>query len=228
MARFLDDNGIRGIVFDSYGTLFNVQSVMERCDQMFPGEGRELAILWRRKQLEYTWLLSLMERYEDFWKVTDRALLFAVKALEIPLTHDQKEALLNATLDLEYFTEVGQAISDLASYRLAILSNGSPLMLKALADKNGFANTFDAIISADEVRTYKPDPRVYRLAERKLGLVPERLLLVSAHSFDVNGAKACGMQACWVNRKGGQWDSLGFLPDMTVGDLRELVEILNA
>lgn len=228
MARFLDDNGIRGIVFDSYGTLFDVQSVVDRCEQMFPGGGRELAILWRRKQLEYSWLLSLMEQYEDFWKVTDRALRFAAKALEIPMAPDQKEALLNATLNLEYYTETGQALSDLASYRLAVLSNGSPFMLKALAEKNGFASTFDAIISADEVHTYKPDPRVYRLADRKLGLAPERLLLVSAHAFDVNGSKACGMQACWVNRKGGQWDSLGFLPDMTVGDLRELVEILNA
>lgn len=228
MARFLRGNGIRAITFDVYQTLFDEDLVVDLADLLFPGKGMQLVSLWQRKQQEYAWVVSLMERHEDYWKLTDQALQFAAKAEGISLGFEQKESLLRAFLEQEPFPETAQALHDLQSYRLAILTNASPSMLAPLLENSGFADSFNGVFSAHEVKTFMPDPRVYRLAERRLGLVPEHLLLVSAHPSDVNGAKSCGLQACWVNRKGAQWDGLGFVPDMTVGDLRELVEIVNA
>jgi len=228
VARLLDGDSIRAITFDLYDTLFDERSIVDFAEQGFPGKGERLVALWQHKRQEYAWLTSLMERYEDSWKLSGRALEFAAKSLGISLDAEQKEALLRASLELEPFPEAAQALNDLNSYRLAILTNASPPMFNPPLGNSGFADSFDAVFSSHEVQTYMPDPRVYRLAERKLGLVPERLLLVSAQPCDVNGAKSCGMQACWVNRKGAQWNGLGFVPDMTVGDLRELVEIVNA
>lgn len=228
MARLLHGDGIKAIALDVYETLFDIRAVVDLAEQLFPGKGGRLVALWQRKQQEYAWIVSLMERYEDYWKLTERALQYSAKTAGITLGKEQKELLLQAFLEQEPYPEVAQAVGDLRPYRLSILTNASPAMLDPLLANSGFADNFSGVFSAHEVKTYMPDPRVYRLAERKLGLVPERLLLVSACPADVNGAKSCGLQACWVNRKGAQWDGLGFVPDMTVGDLRELVEIVNA
>ncbi|SNB46752.1 haloacid dehalogenase type II [Geobacter sp. DSM 9736] len=218
---------IRAVVFDSYGTLFDLSSVVELCGEIFSAAGVELFLMWRRKQLHYSWLLSLMDRYEDFWQVTDRALRFAVKALDLTLDDNDRIELMDSYLKLEHFPDVGQALHDLSSFQLAILSNGTPKMLETVVERNGLSHAFDAVISAHSARAYKPSPKVYLLAEEKLGIIPSHTLFVSCQSFDISGAKAYGFRTCWVNRTGSEWDNIGYLPDMTVGDMRELVEVLR-
>jgi|SRR5579884_1370093 len=219
--------GIKALVFDAYGTLFDVSSVVSVCNELFPDQGKELSQIWRAKQLEYTWLRSLMGRYEDFWKVTEDALIFACKALNLLCELSVCDRLMEAYLHLDPYPEVRQALSALSSYPLAILSNGSPRMLKALVESAGLEGVFVPIISADEAGIYKPSPRVYQLAPQKLGIDRGSIGFVSSNSFDVNGAKSFGFWTCWVNRLNNTWDEIGFLPDVTVNKLTDLTNILK-
>ena len=216
------------LLFDSYGTLFDMSSVADACVEIFEQKGKELSRLWRSKQLEYSWLLSLMEHYRDFSYVTELALLYACKTLALQLNAYGKRRLLSAFLELESFPEVGQALHDLSGFRRAILSNGTGNMLEALLKHNMLEGEFIAVLSVDEAEVYKPSPRAYALVEQRLKVSADQVLYVSGSAFDVNGAKSYGFRGCWVNRASAQWDGLGFLPDITVGDVRELVEILDA
>src|SRR5580704_2168063 len=178
----------RAFVFDAYGTLFDVHSVVVRAANL-PGDLQALSALWRQKQLEYTWLRSLMERYQDFWDVTEAALRAAVTQLKIQTCDAELHGLMQAYLHPSTFPDVTAALDAVKGTPLAILSNGSPKMLDSAVGHNGLTSYFAEIISVDRVKTYKPSPRVYGLAPEVLGVHPEEILFVSSNWWDVAGAK---------------------------------------
>jgi 2-haloacid dehalogenase len=218
---------MKALVFDAYGTLFDVHSVVSRLEEVFPGRGQEVSRIWRTKQLEYTWLLSLMGRYEDFWEVTARGLTFACRALDLECSSQQREELLNAYLRLEAFPEVPTALRALSAYPLAILSNGTPTMLAGVVKNTGLAETFAQVLSVDAVKIYKPSPKVYALAAAALDLEPRDIGFVSSNSWDIQGAGSFGFQTIWLNRTNQPGDELGFPPKITLRQLTELAQHLN-
>lgn len=219
---------MKAVVFDAYGTLFDVHSVISTCNQKFPGQGPALSQAWRSKQLEYTWLRSLMGRYQDFWQVTEAALVFACKSLNLPCPPETRAQLMEAYLHLQPYPEVQQALQALSGYTRAILSNGSPRMLQAAVESAGLQGMFSHILSVDEVKIYKPSPRVYELACRKLGVAATAIGFVSSNCWDIVGAKSFGLWTCWANRSGAPADELGFAPDAAVKSLKELVDVVRA
>ena len=213
---------LAALVFDAYGTLFDVHSVVERCERLFPGRGAELSRLWRSKQLEYSWLRSLMGRHEDFWRLTGGALSFACRSLGLACPEQVHEELMAAYLRLETFPEVKGALADLSRVPLAILSNGAPEMLRAVVEHQGLADTFTAVISVEEARIFKPHPSVYALAPGRLGVPKEAVGFVSANSWDVAGAATFGLQAFWINRTGSPAEDLPGRPLQVLRSLDEL------
>jgi 2-haloacid dehalogenase len=213
--------GARAFVFDAYGTLFDVHSVVAAL-QLVTAEAEAVSLQWRAKQLEYSWLRSLMGSYADFWAVTDEALRFALKRFGIRVTPDQHAALLEAYLHLSAYPEIPGTLAALAPRPCLILSNGSPRMLEAAVASSGLAGQFTHLLSADLVKAYKPDPRVYALAFNALGLPKEAIVFVSSNSFDVMGAKAYGFQVAWVNRTNTQADELGLAADIVLSRLDDL------
>jgi 2-haloacid dehalogenase len=218
---------IKAVVFDAYVTLFDVYSVARLCNELFPEQGQALSQLWRAKQLEYSWLLSLMDQYEDFWQVTEKALRFACRVLQLHHNSAQLARLMEAYLHLAPYPEVHQALAALTDYPLAILSNGSPQMLAAVVSNADLQETFTHILSVDEVKIYKPNPQVYQLAVEKLGLEASSIGFVSSNSFDIIGATAFGFCTYWVNRAINPLDELGFIPDMIIGKLTDLPDSLK-
>jgi 2-haloacid dehalogenase len=217
----------RAVVFDAYGTLFDVHSVVAACREV-TADPEALSQQWRAKQLEYTWLRALMGRYEDFWEVTRAALRFALRRLQVEATEAQVDRLMDAYLSLAAFPEVADALRALRPrHTLAILSNGSPRMLQAAVASSGLGPYLHHVLSVDALRTFKPDPRVYGLAFRTLGVPKNTVAFVSSNSFDVVGAKAFGFQVSWCNRAGAPLDELGFAPDVTVRRLDELPKALT-
>jgi len=212
----------RAVVFDAYGTLFDVHSVVCGSAGDFAADWQALSVLWRQKQLEYTWLRSLMGRYEDFWEITHAALLAAVRQLQIEASSAQLSSLMQAYLAPAAFSDVRATVEHLQGARLAILSNGSPRMLESAVRHNGLESCFAAVISVDRVKIYKPSPRVYALGPETLRLPAEEILFVSSNSWDAAGAKAFGYRVCWCNRSAAEMDDLGFAPDITVSSLDEI------
>jgi len=210
---------LEALVFDAYGTLYDVHSVMRRCEAMFPGRHVELSQLWRAKQLEYTWQRSLMQRYVPFSQVTREALAYACAALGLELSVERMEALLSEYLRLEPFPEVPAALERMKMKR-AILSNGSPDLLDPLVRSSGLR--FDAVLSVDELKIFKPAPQVYELAVRRLNLPKERIGFVSSNCWDALGAKSYGFKVYWINRGGAPIDRLGFMPDAQLKSLADL------
>jgi 2-haloacid dehalogenase len=217
----------QAIIFDAYGTLFDVHSVLRNSGVGITGDFDDLSQLWRRKQLEYTWLRALMDRYEDFWHVTEAALRTAVQQLSISVTDSQFESLIQAYLAPAAFPEVVAALEGLNGLPLAILSNGSPAMLDAAVRYNSLELYFTEIISVDRVKTYKPSPRVYALGSETLSLPAAEILFVSSNLWDAAGAKAFGYAVCWCNRSGAKREDWGFAPDFTVSQLDKVGEILK-
>lgn len=209
------------LVFDAYGTLFDVHSVLRRCEAFFPGRGAQLSQLWRAKQLEYTWLRSLMGRYAPFSTVTREALAFACEALGLELTAERMEALMGEYLMLATFPEVAAALGRLQGRKLAILSNGSPDMLGPLVQHAGLR--LDAVLSVDELKVYKPHPSVYQLAATRLGVERQDIGFVSSNGWDALGAKSFGFTVFWINRARAPLDRLGFEPDRIVAGLDEIL-----
>lgn len=217
---------VKALVFDAYGTLFDLESLAELCEEAFPGHGQEFCQVWRAKQLEYSHLLTMMGRYEDFWAVTGKALQFACKSLKLDCRPAVQERLQDRYFYLEVFPDVPPALQALSCYPLTILSNGSPKMLQVAVRHAGLENFFTHLISASEVQRYKPHPQVYEWAAKRMGLAPESLGLVSANAWDVMGAQASGLWACWVNRAAAPWDELGFTPDAEVSQMTDLPVLL--
>lgn len=218
---------IQAVAFDAYGTLLDVQSVIARCNHMFPGQGAELSKLWRTKQLEYTWLRSLTGRYEDFWKVTESALVFACRSMRLACPAETCRELMESYLHLDTFLDVKGALGKLLQNKLAILSNGSPKMLTAALENAGLRSAFIAVLSADEVKIYKSSPRVYGLVSKQLGVPDSSVAFVSSNFWDVAGAKSFGFWTCWVNRCNLPEDELGVRPDVTVETLDGLIDVLR-
>ena len=219
--------GIQAIAFDAYGTLFDVHSVIAVCNRKFPGRGAELSRLWRTKQLEYTWLRSLMGRYEDFWQVTESALIFACRSLNLACPPATRQKLMDAYLHLDPYPEAAQALQSLSRYKLAILSNGSPRMLAAVVESAGLKGVFSDVISVDEVKIYKPSPRVYELAPRRLKVPQDAIGFISSNFWDIAGAKSFGLWTCWINRAKAPEEELGLQPDASIGSLAELEKALR-
>jgi len=212
---------IRGYVFDAYGTLFDVHSVID-AGRAITSDPAALSALWRQKQLEYTWLRALMGRYEDFWAVTEAALRHSVRRLGLRADDGQLARLMEAYLSLPCFAEVPAALERLAGRPRAILSNGSPRMLAAAVTASGLERHLQHVLSVDAVKTYKPSPAVYALAPRALGIPAAELLFVSSNAWDVAGAKSFGYQVAWCNRTGAPAEELGAAPDLVITRLDEL------
>ena len=215
----------RGFVFDAYGTLFDVHSVIE-AGREITQDPQALSLTWRQKQLEYTWLRALMGRYEDFWQVTEAALRFAVRRLGLTASEAQLKRLVEAYLSLAAFPEVKTALVRLKGSPLAILSNGSPKMLEAAVRSSGLGPCLQHVLSVDAVKTYKPSPAVYALGPKAMGLPAADLLFVSSNAWDVAGAKAFGYRVCWCNRQKAPMEELGFAPDLTVERLDQIPDRL--
>jgi 2-haloacid dehalogenase len=212
----------RAFLFDAYGTLFDVHSVVVRAGMGIPGDLEALSQRWRQKQLEFTWLRALMDRYEDFWQITEAALRTALAQLHIEASESQVQQLLHAYLAPAPFPDANAALDALRDSPRAILSNGSPAMLEAAVRNNGLESCFASIISVDRVKTYKPSPKVYQLGPEILHLPAEEILFVSSNAWDAAGAKAFGYRVCWCNRSGGEMDHLGFAPDIIVSSLDQI------
>src|SRR5882724_5279154 len=217
----------QAFVFDAYGTLFDVHSVVTALQAVTP-EAEAVSRQWRVKQLEYSWLRSLMGRYVDFWTVTEEALRFALERFSIGVTPAQHAALLKAYLQLSAYPDVLDMLAALAPRPCLMLSNGTQRMLEAAVESSGLAGKFTHILSADQVGVYKPDPRVYALVPEALGLTKEALVFVSSNAFDVMGAKAYGFQVAWVNRMQAQADELGLAPNLVLSHLDELPQAFPA
>jgi 2-haloacid dehalogenase len=213
----------RAFVFDAYGTLFDVHSVVEAARAVTP-DPHALSLLWRQKQLEYTWLRSLMGRYQDFWLVTGQALRFALRRLGITAGESQIEALMSAYLTLSPFPEVPAALRALRGRPLAVLSNGSPRMLESAVRSSGLGAAFDHVLSVDTVGVYKPSPLVYDLAVRALNLPAGEVLFVSSNAWDVAGAGAYGFRTCWCNRANAPAEELDVTPDYEVDRLDAILD----
>jgi 2-haloacid dehalogenase len=212
---------IRGYVFDAYGTLFDVHSVVE-AGRALTADPLALSVLWRQKQLEYTWLRSLMGRYEDFWMVTEAALRHSVKRLGLAASDADLARLMNAYHTLACFPEVPEALARLTGRPRAILSNGAPRMLAAAVASSRLDHLVEHVISVDRVKIYKPAPAVYALGPSTLGVPADELLFVSSNAWDVAGAKAFGYRVAWCNRAGAPEEELGVRADYVVTNLSEL------
>jgi 2-haloacid dehalogenase len=220
---------LRALVFDAYGTLFDVHSVVALCEQSWPGKGAALSALWRAKQLEYTWQRSLMRRYEDFARVTEASLRYACQALGLPVDEGRRRSLLGAYLELSTFPEVRGALAALkaSKLKLAILSNGSPAMLRPLVANAGLRGLIGIVVSVDQRKIYKPAPAVYRLAVQRLRVPKPTIGFVSSNCWDACGAKSFGFRTFWINRSGAPVDELGAAPDHTIRSLDELPALIR-
>lgn len=221
---------IKAFAFDAYGTLFDVFSVTTLCEQLFPGKGNSLAQLWRLKQLQYSQMRSLMGRYKDFWQLTEDGLVYASKSLKLDLTSDKRKRLMDAYLSLAAFPDVKRGLEELKKQglQLAILSNGEPRMLEAAAKSAGIFELLDKIISVDDVKIFKPSPRVYYLAQERMKVNNAELGFVSSNSWDVNGAASAGLMTFWIQRNAGEPpEELGFRADQVVSAITDLAPLVR-
>jgi len=221
--------GVRACVFDAYGTLFDVHSAIGRHRQRLGDSATQVSNLWRSKQLEYTWLRSLMERHADFWQVTSDALDYALDSFgidDVELMND----LMKSYLRLDCYPEVPGTLRRLKVIGLqtAILSNGSPVMLDAAVTNSGLEGLVDRTFSVEEVGIYKPAPQVYRLASERLGLAAGEIAFLSANAWDIAGAANFGFRAVWINRFDQQWERLPFGPAFELKSLAELPVLFEA
>lgn len=223
---------IAALVFDAYGTLLDVYSVAARAEAMVPGHGADLARLWRARQIEYTWLQSLMDptgrTRDDFARVTALALDYAVAALALPLASEARERLCEAYLTLDAFPDAGPALAALAPRPRWVLSNGTLAMLEPALRHAGVAHALTGVLSVDAAGIYKPAPAVYQLAVDALALPPARIGFVSANCWDAIGARAFGFTTFWVNRTASAMDRHGPAPHHVLASLADLPALLPA
>jgi 2-haloacid dehalogenase len=217
------------LAFDMYSTLVDTIGISQQIEQMLPQQGQRVSLLWRQAQLEFSFRITLMQRYEDFAQLTRKALGYALVATGNTLTSEQQDLLLTQYQRLEPFADVKPGLERLqaAGYTMVIFSNGALSMLNPLLDAAGLRPYFQDIISAEEVRVYKPTPTIYQHAAQRLGRAPAETRLISANPFDVTGALNAGLKAAWVNRAGSPADPLGQPPDVIVKTIAELAEALG-
>ena len=217
---------IKAIIFDAYGTLFDVNSAAEKCKERLGDKWEGFANYWRTTQLEYTWLRSLMKRHKDFWQITEDSLDKSMNFYNID--NSMKSELLNLYKVLSPFTEVSDALKKLkkSNYKLAILSNGTPDLLNELVISNQLKDIFDDIFSVEEVGIFKPDSKVYDLPINKYNIEKNEVLFLSANTWDVSGAGNYGYNTVWVNRNNNIFDKLDFKPNKQISNLLELLDLI--
>jgi 2-haloacid dehalogenase len=243
---------IKAVVFDAYGTLYDIQSVAAVTDEAFPGYGEIITQIWRLKQLEYTWLRSLMQRYEDFSVITRESLAYTLRCLGLQNDPGVFERIMDKYIHLDLYPDAKTALSAMTDRKLAILSNGSTDMLNSLVGNTGLDKILDATISIDSRKIFKPAPAAYTLIESNLGVAPAEVLFVSSNPFDACGAKAFGLRVAWIERVTTdamalacakndlvppqtmfkairmQMDELGLEPDYRIKALAELPQLLKS
>ncbi|MDC3117630.1 haloacid dehalogenase type II [Candidatus Pelagibacter sp.] len=217
---------IKAIIFDAYGTLFDVNSAAEKCKDKIGAKWEGFANFWRTTQLEYTWLRSLMRRHKDFWQITEDSLDKSMKTFSIDSS--MKNELLDLYKVLSPFKEVPETLKKLKekNFKLAILSNGTPSLLKELVKRNNLDNLFDDLFSIEEVGIYKPDSKVYDLPIKKYEIKSNEVVFLSANTWDVSGGGNYGYNSIWVNRNNNIFDNLDYKPSYQVKDLSELMSLI--
>ena len=217
---------IKAIIFDAYGTLFDVNSAAEKCKDKIGDKWEGFANYWRTTQLEYTWLRSLMKRHKDFWQVTEESLDKSMKTYEIDSS--MRNELLDLYKILSTFKEVPEVLKSLKekNFKLAILSNGTPALLNELVKSNNLENIFDNIFSIEEVGVYKPDSKVYDLPIKQYKIRTNEVAFLSANTWDVSGGGNYGYNSIWVNRNSNSFDNLDYLPKHQIDDLSKLLDII--
>ena len=217
---------IKAIIFDAYGTLFDVNSAAEKCKDKIGNDWEIFANYWRTTQLEYTWLRSLMNRHKDFWQVTEDSLDKSMKAFNID--NSMKNELLDLYKVLTYFKEVPEVLKTLKEkkFKLAILSNGTPSLLNELVKSNNLENFFDDLFSVEQIGTYKPVSKVYNMPVQKYCIKKNEVAFLSANTWDVSGGGNYGYQSIWVNRNNNIFDNLDYKPENEIKDLSELLKII--
>ena len=217
---------IKAIIFDAYGTLFDVNSAAEKCKDKIGDKWESFANYWRTTQLEYTWLRSLMKRHKDFWEITEDSLDKSMKAFNIDSS--MKSELLNLYKVLSPFKEVQEVLKTLKEkkLKLAILSNGTPSLLNELVKSNKLDNLFDDLFSIEQVGVYKPDSKVYDMPIKKYQIQKNEVAFLSANTWDVSGGGNYGYQSIWVNRNNNTFDNLDYKPKNEIKNLNELVKLI--
>ena len=217
---------IKAIIFDAYGTLFDVNSAAEKCKEKLGDKWEGFANYWRTTQLEYTWLRSLMRRHKDFWQITEDSLDKSMNFYNID--NSMRSELLNLYKVLSTFREVRDALKNLkqSNYKLAILSNGTPGLLNELVVSNQLKDIFDDIFSVEEAGIFKPDSKVYDLPINKYNIEKNEVLFLSANTWDVSGAGNYGYNTVWVNRNNNIFDKLDFEPNQQISNLSELLDLI--
>lgn len=243
---------IKALVFDAYGTLYDVQTVSAVTNKAFPGYGDYITQVWRMKQLEYTWLRTMMGSYEDFWTVTREALAYTLGTIGLEADQRHFDEIAEAYNNLEPYPDAEEALVALSSFRLAILSNGNPGMLSALTKNSGLDRYLECCMSVDSMKAFKPDLRAYEPVKKTMGLSAAEILFVSSNGFDVSGAKRFGFRVARIERVTPrelideiraadvvgpktifkatrmQTEGIGFGPDVVVNSLRQLPDVLVA
>jgi 2-haloacid dehalogenase len=250
-SKAIDGREIKAVVFDAYGTLYDVQSVERAVEAAFPGHGSLITAVWRMKQLEYSWLVTLMERYEDFWSITLRSLDYTLRSLGLSASKKLPEEVAATYLDLTPYDDALECLGRLAPCHRVILSNGSPAMLSTLAAKSGLDTVLDHILSVDEKRAFKPAPAAYMRVEEELGIAREQVVFVSSNGFDICGAKSFGFTVIRVARASasnlqvpisssglderlffslmrGKVEALDHVADITVHSLAEIPDLFTS
>ena len=217
---------IKSIVFDAYGTLFDVNSAAEKCKDKIGDRWEEFANFWRTTQLEYTWLRSLMKRHRNFWEITEDSLGKSMKMFNIDKS--MRNELLNLYKILSPYPEVEQVLNNLKKrkFKLAILSNGTPALLRELVTSNGLNNFFDDLFSIEEVMVYKPHSKVYEIPVKKYDLKADEIFFLSANTWDVSGGGNFGYNSIWVNRNKSVFDILDYKPKNEINNLSQLLDIV--
>ena len=217
---------IKAIIFDAYGTLFDVNSAAEKCKNKIGDKWEPFSNYWRTIQLEYTWLRSLMKRHKDFWKVTEDSLDKSMEVFKIDFSI--RNELLDLYKVLSTFSEVNDVLKKLKEkkYKLAILSNGTPSLLNELVNSNNLENIFDDVLSVEEVKTYKPHPNVYSIPIKKYQIEKNQFAYLSANTWDVSAAGNFGFNAVWVNRNKNIFDNLDYKPITEINNLSDLNNLL--
>jgi 2-haloacid dehalogenase len=217
---------IKAIIFDAYGTLFDVNSAAEKCKDKIGDKWEGFANYWRTTQLEYTWLRSLMNRHKDFWQITEDSLDKSMKAFNID--YSMRNELLNLYKFISPFKEVAEVLKTLKEkkFKLAILSNGTPALLNELVKNNNLDNIFDDLFSIEQVGIYKPVSKVYDMPIRKYNIEKNEIAFLSANTWDVSGGGNYGYNAIWVNRNKNIFDNLDYKPNSEIKDLSELLSLI--
>jgi len=217
---------VKAIIFDAYGTLFDVNSAAKKCKGKIGDKWEGFANYWRTTQLEYTWLRSLMNRHKDFWQVTEDSLDKSMKAFKIDSS--MRGELLDLYKILSTFPEVKEVLNNLKekNYKLAILSNGTPSLLNELVKSNNLDSIFDDIFSIEEVGIYKPSSKVYDIPIKKFKIQKDEVVFLSANTWDVSGGGNYGYNSVWVNRNNNIFDSLDYIPQNQVKNLGELLDLI--